>query len=220
VVDSIEELESQIHTSTVNQHNEKQISCAQATPNSWYENIRFYLTHGSSPHNLDPKNKITLMLKSASFHLINDTLFRKNFDGVFLHCLEKEESEKVLAGLHAGDVDGHFGGDTIAHKVLRAGYYWSTLFRDSHTLSRKCVICQKVVGRVKKATFPLQPVTIDAPFQKWGLDIIGPINCPSLQQHKYILTTKNYFTRWSEALPLKVVNTNHLVSFLNSHIIT
>ena len=29
-----------------------------------------------------------------------------------------------------------------------------------------------------------------------------------------------YFTRWSEALPLKVVNTNQVVLFLNSHIIT
>jgi hypothetical protein len=34
VADSFEEQESQINTSTVNQHNEKQISCAQATANS------------------------------------------------------------------------------------------------------------------------------------------------------------------------------------------
>jgi hypothetical protein len=187
VVDSVEKLESQINTSTVNQHKEKQISCAQTTPNSWYENIRFYLLHGSAPHNIDPKNRRALRLKSASFQLINDILFRKNFDGVFLRCLEKEESEKVLVELHSGDVGGHFGGDTTAHKVLRAGYYWPTLFKDAHTLSRKCIICQKAAGRVKKAAFPLQPVTVDAPFQQWGLDIIGPINPPSSQQHKYIL---------------------------------
>jgi hypothetical protein len=67
VVDSVEELESQINTSTANHHNEKQISCAQATPNSWYENIRFYLTHGSAPRNLDPKNRRELRHKYASF---------------------------------------------------------------------------------------------------------------------------------------------------------
>jgi hypothetical protein len=59
VVDSVEEQESQINTLTVNHHNEKQISCAQVTVNSWYENIKFYLTHGSAPRNLDPKNKIS-----------------------------------------------------------------------------------------------------------------------------------------------------------------
>jgi hypothetical protein len=126
----------------------------------------------------------------------------------------------VLSELHAGEAGGHFGGDTTAHKVLRAGYYWPTLFKYAHTMSRKCIICQKAAGWVKKAAFPLQPVTVDAPFQQWGLDIIGPINPSSSQQHKYILTTTDYFTRWSEVVPLKVVNTNQVVSFLNSHIIT
>jgi hypothetical protein len=30
----------------------------------------------------------------------------------------------------------------------------------------------------------------------------------------------DYFTIWSEVLPLKVVNTNQVVSFLESHVIT
>jgi hypothetical protein len=66
----------------------------------------------------------------------------------------------------------------------------------------------------------LQRVTINVPFQQWGLDIIGPINPTSSQQHKYILTTTYYFTRWSETMPLRVVNTNQVIYFLNSHIIT
>jgi hypothetical protein len=73
---------------------------------------------------------------------------------------------------------------------------------------------------MKKAAFPLQPVTIDAPFQQWGLDIIGTINPASVHQHKYILTATNYFTRWSEAMPLRVVNMNQMISFLETHIIT
>jgi hypothetical protein len=67
VADSVEEQESQINTSTVNQHDEKQISYAQTTTNSWYDNIEFYLTHGFSPHNFDPKHRRALRLKSASF---------------------------------------------------------------------------------------------------------------------------------------------------------
>jgi hypothetical protein len=146
VVDSVEEQESQVNTSTVNQHNEKQINCAQPTPNSWYDKIRFYLTHGSSPCNIDPQNIRELRLKSSFFQLINDILFRKNFDGVFLHCLEKEEFERVPAKLHVGEASGHFGGDTTSHKVIRVGYYWPRLFKDAHTLSRKCIICQKATG--------------------------------------------------------------------------
>jgi hypothetical protein len=94
------------------------------------------------------------------------------------------------------------------------------LFRDSHALCRKCVICQKASGRLQKPAFPLRPVSVDSPFQQWGLDIIGPINPPSSQQHKFIVTATDYFTRWSEAVALRTVNTSQVIVFLNSNIIT
>jgi hypothetical protein len=111
--------------------------------------------------------------------LINGILFWQNFDGVLMRCLEKDEAEKVLLELHAGEAGGNFGGDTTAHKFLRAIYYWPTLFRDTHALCRKCIICQEASGRIQKSSFPLQPVSVDSPFQQWGLHIIGPINLPS-----------------------------------------
>jgi hypothetical protein len=135
-----------------------------------------------------------------------------------MHCLERDEAKKVLSELHAGEVGGHFGGDTTSHKVLRFRYYWPRLFKYAHALCRKCIICQKVVGRVQNVAFPLHPVLVDSPFQQWVLDIIGPINPTSSEQHKYIITTMDYFTTWSA--PLKVVNTNQAISFLNSNIIT
>ena len=64
--------------------------------------------------------------------------FRKNADGVLLRCLEKEESDLVLIQLHDGPAGGHFGGDTTAHKVLRAGYFLPTLFKDAHSFVRRC----------------------------------------------------------------------------------
>ena len=70
----------------------------------------------------------------------------------------------MLAKLHVGEAGGHFGGDNTAHKVIWDGYYWPTFFKYAHMLSRKCVICQKVVGWVKKAAFPLQLVVVEASF--------------------------------------------------------
>jgi len=54
-----------------------------------------------------------------------------------LRCLEKPEAKKVLQELHDGSVGGHYNGDTIAHKILYAGYYWPNLFKDAHTYVRK-----------------------------------------------------------------------------------
>jgi hypothetical protein len=50
--------------------------------------------------------------------------------------------------------------------------------------------------------------------------VIGEINPNSSQLHKYILTTTDYFTRWMEAIPLKAINENQVISFLDSFIIT
>ena len=82
-----------------------------------------------------------------------------------MHCLEKDEVDKVLLELHPGEAGGNFCGDTTTHKVLRAGYYWPTLFKYVHALCRKCVICQKASTRIQKPAFPLQPVSVDSPFQ-------------------------------------------------------
>jgi hypothetical protein len=220
VDDSVEEQQSQTNMLIEDRHNQSQICCVQNSTNLWYDDIKFYLTHVSALHHLDPKKRRAYRLKSAPFQIVNGILFRKNFDGILMHFLARDEVDKVLSELHAGEAGGHFGGDTTTHKVLREGYYWPTLFKDAHTLCCKCVICQKASRRVQKVAFSLQPISVDLPFQQWGLDIIGPIKPTSSQQHKYIITTTDYFTRWSKVVPLKVVNTSQVIVFLNSNIIT
>ena len=69
-------------------------------------------------------------------------LFRQNYDKVLLRCLEKDNVEHILTELHDGPTSGHFSGETTAHKVLRASYYWPTLFKDAHIHARRCQICQ------------------------------------------------------------------------------
>jgi hypothetical protein len=83
---------------------------------------------------------------------------------MLLRCLEEQEADKVLFDLHDGPAGGHFGGDTTAHNILCARYYWMTLFKDSF-ICLKCKICQILVRREKKPTLPLQPVIIEQPFE-------------------------------------------------------
>ena len=80
-------------------------------------------------------------------------------------CLEKEDAKRVITELHDGPAKGHFSRDTTAHKILRAGYYWPTLFKDAHAHVRKCDIFQRCGGRQAKAAGPLNPVMITEPFE-------------------------------------------------------
>ena len=62
------------------------------------------------------------------------------------------------------------------HKVLKTGYYWPTLFKDAYAYARRCQIFQVNAGRERRLAFPLQPVTVQSPFEQWGLDVVGEIN--------------------------------------------
>ena len=122
--------------------------------------------------------------------------------------------DKVLAELHGGLVGGHFRGEMSTHKVLRVGYYWPTLFKDAHSYARKCQVLQVNIGRERKHAFPLYIVTVENPLEQWGLDVVSEINPNSLKLYNYILTTTYYFTRWLEEIPLKNVNDNEVIQFL------
>ena len=72
------------------------------------------------------------------------------------------------------------------------------------------------MGRERRPAFPL--VTIENPFEQWGLDVVGEINLNSSKLHKYILTATDYFYKWTETKPLKVINDNEVIQFLQWNI--
>ena len=85
-----------------------------------------------------------------------------------------------------------------------------TLFPDTHKLVMTCHKCQIFDGERKLLPLPLHPISVEAPFQQWGLDFIGEIHPTSSSQHKWILTAIDYFTKWIESIPSR--NATDLVS--------
>ena len=57
------------------------------------------------------------------------------------------------------------------------------------------------------------------PFHGWGLDFIGQIHPPSSKGHRFVLVATDYFTKWTEAIPLKNVTHKEVIEFITEHII-
>ena len=104
---------------------------------SWYRDLIHYLQQGYLLEHWNSKQRRALHLKSTSYQIIDGVLFKKNYDVLFLRCLEQEDASKVVKELHDGPARGHFLGDITTQKILRAGYYWPTLFKDTHAYVRK-----------------------------------------------------------------------------------
>ena len=56
---------------------------------SWYKYLTHYLQQGYLPEQWNSKQRRAFRLKSPSYQIIDEVLFRKNYDGVFLRCLEQ-----------------------------------------------------------------------------------------------------------------------------------
>ena len=98
----------------------------------WYSNIVYYLKNLSCPDHLVDYKRRALRLKAMKYCLTEDGLGWRNPNMVILRCVNKEEAKKILEELHFGYCGGHFVARTNSHKILRADYYWPTLFFDTH----------------------------------------------------------------------------------------
>ena len=78
-----------------------------------------------------------------------------------------------------------------------------------------CHQCQIFYGKRKV----INPITVEAHFQQWGLDFIGEINPNSSGQHKWILTAADYFTKWIEAIPTRRATETVIINFLEENIL-
>ena len=138
-------------------------------------------------------------------------LYKQNHEGIYLRCVGKDEARNILEHFHDKWGTVHGSGLATTHWILRAGYYWPTLFKDTHEHVKTCHICQMSAKRERNPAMPLQLIIEVRPFAMWGLDFIGPINPPSSVQHKYIPTANDYCTRWSKAQAFKNCDANIVI---------
>jgi hypothetical protein len=52
------------------------------------------------------------------------------------------------------------------------------------------------------------------PFEKWGIDYIGPIHPTSSRGMQYIIVVTKYLTKWAEAKAVKFANAKQTTIFL------
>lgn len=137
-----------------------------------------------------------------------------------MRCISRAESTRILEECHASTCGDHYSGETTTHKIVRAGYYWLSLFKDAYVFVRGCDKCQRAAGKLRNAPLPLNPVFLERPFAKWALDFVGPISPTSSGRHAYILTITYYFMKWAEASLLIKANSANVISVLSNDIFT
>jgi hypothetical protein len=83
----------------------------------------------------------------------------------------------------------------MTHKILRAAYYWPTIFFDTHKYVKSCRLCQFFLGKQLLPALPLKPVVIEASFQQRELDFVREFKENSSNRYRWFLNTTDYFTQ-------------------------
>jgi hypothetical protein len=91
-------------------------------------------------------------LEASKYLILGNSLFLRTTDGSLLHCVDDRSTQKILNQVH-GSIDsgihicGYFAAKATPFKILRIGFYWPLVFKDSYKFTQACNECQNFAGR-------------------------------------------------------------------------
>ncbi|XP_070025658.1 uncharacterized protein [Nicotiana sylvestris] len=163
----------------------------------WYADIANYLACGIEPYKLSYVQKKQFYRDCRNYYWDELHLFKICIDNMIRRCILEIEQCSVLQACHASPYGGHFGGVRTAAKVLEAGFYWSTIFKDAHQWVKGCNECQRTGNISHRHEMPINPIQQVEVFDVWRIDFMGPF--VSSYGNKYILVAVDYVSKWVEA---------------------
>ena len=137
---------------------------------------------------------------------------------MLLKCVDLEKGNYILQEIHEGICSNHTGGQYLAYKALRQGYFWLTMKADATNFVRKCDKCQRFSSFPRSCPEKLTSMTLPGPFAVWRIDLIGPM--PTARPtFKYAVVAVDYFTKWAKAKPLATISSKKVQEFVCESII-
>ena len=106
----------------------------------------------------------------------------------------------MLNDFHGGACGVHLSGFSTAQKILRAGFFWPSIFKYFINAVNKCHPCQVFACNMHSCPAPLHPIVTTGPFSMWGIDFMD-CNLASAGGHHHIIVVVDYFTKWAESMP-------------------
>ena len=113
---------------------------------TWFSELANFKAARIIPKDLNWQQK-KKFLHDTRFYVWDDPhLFKIDVDNLLRRCVTKEESRSILWHCHNSPCGGHYSGDKTSAKVLQSGFFWPSLFKDTHEHVTQCDQCQRMGG--------------------------------------------------------------------------
>ena len=107
----------------------------------WYSNILQYLKDKTYLKSTDKNDELTIWRLSTNYIICGERLYRISYDGIHLLCVTAKEAQQIIEELHESSYGPHMNAHMLLRKVMRQGYYWTTMEADCATHVRRCHQC-------------------------------------------------------------------------------
>ncbi|RVW78246.1 Retrovirus-related Pol polyprotein from transposon 412 [Vitis vinifera] len=181
----------------------------------WFAHIANYLVTGEIPSEWSSQDKKNFFAKVHAYYWEEPFLFKYCADQIIRKCVPEQEKHGILSHCHENACGGHFASQKTAMRVLQSGFWWPSLFKDAHEVSKGCDKCQRLGKLSRRNMMPLNPILIVDLFV-WGIDFMGPF--PMSFGHSYILVGVDYVSKWVEAIPCRTNDHKVVLKFLKENI--
>ncbi len=114
----------------------------------------------------------------------------------------------VLTQMHDSVTAGHLGVKKTLHKV-RQRFFWYALRRDVEKWCHKCTICAARKTPARKPRAPMKQYNSGARWERIAIDFLGPLG-KTTNGNNYLMVVGCYFTKWTEAIPIKHLGAEHV----------
>jgi len=152
----------------------------------------------------------------AGYFIRNGILYRNerilNFEYEQL-CLPKSRRDQAIKLAHET-----FGGHLSAKKIkarLKLSFTWPTIATDVRKACQVCSVCQKRRRVTVFDRVPISPISrVDAVFNCWVMDILGPLFPSQKVEYQYALVLCNSCSRYPVAFALRSITAKSVCNAL------
>jgi hypothetical protein len=133
---------------------------------------------------------------------------------MLLKCLGEEQAKVAVQEVHDGICGAHQSVYKMNWLLRRAGFYLLTMMDDCVKYQNGCEACQRFMNIQLAPAGVMNSIVKPWPSRGWGLDFIGEIHLRSSKGHWFILVATDYFTKWTETVPLRNMTHREVISFV------
>ena len=179
-----------------------------------YQQFLSFLKEKTIPEGLNDKELKQFHNEAERYYAEGPRIFLKE-KSQKIKVLKEDELDSILYMMHNHETAGHFGNEATYCRI-KDRFWWKNMKTDIKNYLKACDVCQRRGN--SKIPGPLYPIKVGQPFDRIGIDIVGPL--PKTDNDKrYIVTAIDYLTKWTEAKALYKATADEVATFIYEDII-